>query len=261
MTQQPQRVGKAHATSETPPASYTPGRKEAENAAGGPKWELGLLGWWLASSPATLATGRPAASSIYASQMWLAGGRGREQERSGVELSGEICAAWHGKVPALSRAGRWVQGCGDPTISPQYPAGLGRGMVQAHCSCSSLQEGSRGAFQDTRCAVVPGYCCVFFFFPGIYPQKLAVPSTLQEPGRPCPGAEAMHQHHQHPPYSIPHPLPCRDAGHHLHRSDGPELILHPITQTFLHPTSCHSSAQIRPLLQIPEPPEQAEHSC
>lgn len=164
MTQQPQRVGKAHATSETPPASYTPGRKEAEHAAGGPKWELGLPGWWLASSPATLATGRPAASSIYASQMWLAGGRGREQERSGVELSGEICAAWHGKVPALSRAGRWVQGCGDPTISPQYPAGLGRGMVQAHCSCSSLQEGSRGAFQDTRCAVVPGYCCVFFFF-------------------------------------------------------------------------------------------------
>lgn len=163
MTQQPQRVGKAHATSETPPASYTPGRKEAEHAAGGPKWELGLPGWWLASSPATLATGRPAASSIYASQMWLAGGRGREQERSGVELSGEICAAWHGKVPALSRAGRWVQGCGDPTISPQYPAGLGRGMVQAHCSCSSLQEGSRGAFQDTRCAVVPGYCCGFFF--------------------------------------------------------------------------------------------------
>lgn len=102
---------------------------------------------------------------------------------------------------------------------------------------------------------------VVFFFPGIYPQKLAVPNTLQEPGRPCPGAEAMLQHHQHPPYSIPHPLPCRDAGHHLHRSDGPELILHPITQTFLHPTSCHSSAQIRPLLQIPEPPEQAEHSC
>lgn len=47
---------------------------------------------------------------------------------------------------------------------PPYPAGLGRGTVQAHCSCSSLQEGSRGAFQDTRCAVVPGYCCVFFFF-------------------------------------------------------------------------------------------------
>lgn len=145
----------------------------------------------------------------------------------------------------LPPVSRWPgQRHGTGSLLLQQPPGRISWCFSGHalCSCSRL-------------------LLCFFFFPGIYPQKLAVPSTLQEPGRPCPGAEAMLQHHQHPPYSIPHPLPCRDAGHHLHRSDGPELILHPMTQIFPHPTLCHSSAQIRPLLQIPEPPEQAEHSC
>ena len=104
---------------DTVPASYAQSGEETASGVKEPSWEMWLPGSRPASSPRRWprhGQQRPAPpdlpaspGSVYLSQMCLAGGRGREQGRSVLELSAELCAAQHRKVPALSWAGRWIQ--------------------------------------------------------------------------------------------------------------------------------------------------------
>lgn len=109
-------------------------------------------------------------SSVYLSQMWLAGGRGREQGRSVPELSAELCAAGTGRCRPFPGQGR--------TVGAEMGAGLGG-------TCPTPRPGQLAEEQCRLLQGPPGRICwcfsrhmfcscprllFFFFFPGIYPK-------------------------------------------------------------------------------------------
>lgn len=156
--------------------------------------------------PSALATARPAATSsagpscqarLHLFEPDVPGRRPRPGSKGGLCLSSALsyvlpstgrCRPFPGQDSGCRNEESRAKGdMSNPPPTPP-PREAGRAAVQARSSCRGLQEGSGGAFQDTCFAVVPGYCFGFFFlaFTLRLPQKLAVPSTLQEPASPCP---------------------------------------------------------------------------
>lgn len=153
------------------------------------------------------------------SQMWRAGSEG------GLCLSSALSCA----LPSTGRCQPFPGQDADPEMRR---AGL-RGHIRpsAQGSWQRSTAGSQGppgriwwCFSDTCSAVVPGYCVFpFLAFALRLPQKLAVPSTLQEPALPCPATRGDGCTHG-AGISLPGQW---DAQHGLCRSHGPEVTTHP----------------------------------
>lgn len=211
--------------------------------------------------------------------MCLAGVRGREQERSVLELSAELCAAQHRKVPALSWAGRWrsrneESGANGDTSNPP-PCRPGQ-LAEEQCRLAAPAGASRKDLvvlfrtRVLQLFQVIGFwgffLFVWFFLPGIYPK--ASPNSWRFPAhsrnqhRPAQQQRQCTDRARAPLPSIAHPMPRARGhgaspaqirwtrGHHPH----PWLSIQAL---FLHPTlhRCKNT-WIRPLLQTPVQAEQ-----